>query len=155
MVLTGARVRRPHGRVGRSRGASIPSGVEPARRRFVKVFSYADCFFSHPLASSTYTEFHHFGTLSARSAAFKNRAMMTAPKPLVQLNAAAGQTSGNNLTPELNNLRQARRAAAGFNKSPEPTAVLSRHSFGATADGACCSAVAVHAASRRWLFFFR
>ena len=30
------------------------------------------------------------------------------------------------------------------NKSPEPTAV-----------GACSSAVAVHAASRRWLSFFR
>jgi len=30
------------------------------------------------------------------------------------------------------------------NKSPEPTAV-----------GACRSAVAVHAASRRWLSFFR
>jgi hypothetical protein len=30
------------------------------------------------------------------------------------------------------------------NKSPEPTA-----------DGACSSAIAVHAASRRWLSFFR
>ena len=30
------------------------------------------------------------------------------------------------------------------NKSPEPTAV-----------GACCSAIAVHVASRRWLSFFR
>jgi hypothetical protein len=30
------------------------------------------------------------------------------------------------------------------NKSPEPTAV-----------GACSSAIAVHAASRRWLSFFR
>jgi hypothetical protein len=39
--------------------------------------------------------------------------------------------------------------------SPEPTAVLSRHSFGAKADGAVSSAVAVHAASRRWLSFLR
>jgi len=37
-----------------------------------------------------------------------------------------------------------RRAAASFNKSPEPTAV-----------GACSSAIAVHVASRRWLSFFR
>src|SRR5208283_1906103 len=36
------------------------------------------------------------------------------------------------------------RAAAQFNKSPEPTAV-----------GAVSSAVAVHATSRRWLSFFR
>ena len=36
------------------------------------------------------------------------------------------------------------RAAAQFNKSPEPTAV-----------GACSSAVAVHVASRRWLSFLR
>ena len=144
MVLTGARVRRPHWREGLSRGASIPSGVEPARRRFVKRLSYAFCFFRCPLAASTYVDFHHFGTLAPRVAASENGAMMTDPKHLVQLNAAAGQTSGNNLTPELNNLRQARRGAAGFNKSPEPTAV-----------GACRSAVAVHVASRRWLSFFR
>jgi len=36
------------------------------------------------------------------------------------------------------------RAAASFNKSPEPTAV-----------GAVRSAIAVHIASRRWLSFFR
>ena len=41
------------------------------------------------------------------------------------------------------------------NKSPEPTAVLSVRSFGAKADGAVSSAVAVHVAGRRWLSFFR
>ena len=40
--------------------------------------------------------------------------------------------------------RQVRRAAAGFNQSPEPTAV-----------GAVSSAIAVHVAGRRWLIFFR
>src|ERR1035437_2107204 len=80
MVLTGARGRCPHGRVGWSRGASIPSGVEPARRRFVKAFAYADCFFRHPLASSTYPEFHRFWTLLPRSSAPENRAVMTDPK---------------------------------------------------------------------------
>ena len=34
------------------------------------------------------------------------------------------------------------------NHAPEPTAVLSSRSFGAKVDGA---AVAIHAASRRWL----
>jgi hypothetical protein len=41
--------------------------------------------------------------------------MMTDPKHLVQPNTATGQTAGNNLTPQLTHLRQARRAAAGFN----------------------------------------
>jgi hypothetical protein len=63
----------------------------------------------------------------------------------VQSNAAAaGQTSVNNLIPESFDARQARRGAAGFNKSPEPTAV-----------GAVSSAIAVQAASRRWLSFLR
>ena len=142
--MTGARVRRPHWREVLSRGASIPSGVEPARRRFVKPLSYAFCFFRYPLASSTYADFHHFGTRSPRVAASENGAMMTDPKHLVQLNAAAGQTSGNNLTPELNNLRQARRGAAGFNHSPEPTPI-----------GAGSSAVAVNIVNTARLSFFR
>jgi hypothetical protein len=41
--------------------------------------------------------------------------MMTGPKHLVQPNAAAGQTSGNNLIPGSHKFRQARRAAAGLN----------------------------------------
>ena len=41
------------------------------------------------------------------------------------------------------------------NRPPEPTAVLAGHSFGAKADGAFRSAVAVHAATRRWLSFLR
>jgi hypothetical protein len=41
------------------------------------------------------------------------------------------------------------------NKSPEPTATLSERSFGATADGAVRSAVAVGVTSRRWLGFPR
>jgi hypothetical protein len=40
------------------------------------------------------------------------------------------------------------------NQSPEPTAVLSAVAL-AEVDGACRSAIAVHAASRRWLSFFR
>ena len=39
--------------------------------------------------------------------------------------------------------------------SPEPTAVSSSRSFGAKADGACRSAVAVHVAGRRRLSFLR
>ncbi len=39
------------------------------------------------------------------------------------------------------------------NKSPKPTAVLSDRSFGAKADGAVNSVVAVPALSRRWLSF--
>jgi hypothetical protein len=66
--------------------------------------------------------------------------MMTDHGRLVQFNAGVGPTSGTNLIPELLNLRQARRGAAGFNKSPEPTAAGHRS-----------SAVAVHVASRRWL----
>src|ERR1035437_7331718 len=116
MELTGARGRRPHGRVGRSRGASIPSGVEPARRRFVKAFAYADCFFRRPLASSTYPDFHHFWTLTPRSAASENRAMMQGDNRAVQSNPAAGWLiSRINLTPGALILRQVRRAAAGFN----------------------------------------
>jgi hypothetical protein len=125
--MTGARVRRPHGCVGWSRGASFQSAVEPARRRFVKPFSYAFCFFRRPLASITYADFHHFGTLSPRCAASENRAMMTGPKHLVQPNAAAGQTSGNNLIPGSHKFRQARRAAAGFNHSLEPSPTMLAH----------------------------
>ena len=40
------------------------------------------------------------------------------------------------------------------NQSPEPTAVLSAVAL-AEEDGAVSSAVAVHAASRRWLSFLR
>ena len=39
--------------------------------------------------------------------------------------------------------------------APEPTAVSSSRSFGAKADGAFSSAIAVHVASRRWLSFLR
>ena len=39
-------------------------------------------------------------------------------------------------------------------KSPEQTAVLSDRSFGAKADGAFNSAVAIPVTSRRWLSFF-
>jgi len=39
--------------------------------------------------------------------------------------------------------------------SPEPTAVSSRRSFGAQADGAGSSAVAVGVADTAWLSFFR
>src|ERR1035437_4521393 len=100
MELTGARGRRRHERVGWSREALIRSGVEPARRRFVKAFAYADCFFRHPLASSTYQEFHHFWTLLPRSAAPKNRAMMQGDNRAVQSNPAAGRIiSRINLTP--------------------------------------------------------
>src|ERR1035437_401219 len=124
MELTGARGRRRHERVRRSRGASIPSGVEPARRRFVKAFAYADCFFRRPLASITYAGFHHFGTLLPRSFAPENRAMMQGDNRAVQSNPAAGRLiSRSNLTPGAHILRQVRRVAAGFNKSPEPSAV--------------------------------
>jgi len=116
MVLTDARVRRPHWREVLSRGASIPSSVEPARRRFVKAFSYADCFFRRPLASNTCAEFHHFGTHSPRSVASENRPKTHGFNRTVQPNPAAGRpTSGSNLTPASLRLRQARRAAAGFN----------------------------------------
>ncbi len=40
---------------------------------------------------------------------------------------------------------------SGQPKSADPTVVLSGRSFGAKVDGACSSAVAVHAATRRWL----
>src|SRR5208283_2292853 len=143
MALTGARVWRPHCRVMLSRGASIPSGVEPARRRFVKALSYANCFFRRLLASSTYAGFPNLGHSRRGLPPSGNRPMMTDRKHFVQLNAVAGWAiSGSNLTPESLTLRQARRKAAGFNKSPEPTAV-----------GAGSSAIAVHVASRRWLSF--
>ena len=123
MELTGARVLRPH-RGGRlSRGASIPSGVEPARRRFVKAFAYADCFFGDPLASSTYAEFPHLGQSRRGLPPDGNRPMMTDHKQFVQPSAAVGQTSGNNLIPESPNFRQACRAAAWFNHFLEPSAV--------------------------------
>ena len=122
MELTGARVWRPHRRAMLSRGASIPSGVEPARRRFVKTFSYADCFFRRPLASSTYAKLPDLRHSRRGLPPSGNRPMMTDHDSAVQSNdAAARHTSGSNLTPGSWNLRQARRAAAGFNKSPEPT----------------------------------
>jgi hypothetical protein len=145
MELTGARVRRPVGHVGGSRGASIPSGVEPARRRFVERLSYAFCFFRCPLASSTYAKLPHLGQSHQGLPRCKSQQMMTDQKHVVQSSAAlARHTSGSNLTPGSLNLRKVRRAAAGFNKSPEPTAV-----------GAVSSAIAGHVVSRRWLSFFR
>ena len=142
MVLTVARVRRRHERARWSREASIPSGVEPARRRFVKSFSYADCFFRHPLASSTYAGFPIYRLSRLGLPPTGNRVMMHGYNQAVQSNLAAGRPiSGSNLTPRSHKFRQARRAAAAFNQSPEPTAVA--------------AAVAIHAASRRWLSFFR
>jgi hypothetical protein len=46
-------------------------------------------------------------------------------------------------------------SSAAFNPSWHLTAVSSSRSFGAKADGAGRSAVAVHVASRRWLSFLR
>jgi hypothetical protein len=115
MELTGARVRRPVGHAGRSRGASIPSGVEPARRRFVKWLSYAFCFFRCPLASSTYAELPHLGQSHQGLPRSKSQQMMTDQKHVVQSSAAlARHTSGSNLTPGSLNLRKVRRAAAGL-----------------------------------------
>ena len=54
--------------------------------------------------------------------------MMADTRHRVQPNAAVGQTSGKDLAPELTKLRQARRAAAGFNQSPEPTPIGRRSS---------------------------
>jgi hypothetical protein len=145
MELTGARVSCPNCREVSSRGASIPSVVEPARRRFVNAFSYAFCFFRRPVASSTYADFPHLGQSCRGLPPSENRAMMTEPDHAVQPNTAATwQISGSHPQPESGNLRQARRAAAGFNKTLEPTAV-----------GVFSSAIAVHVASRRWLSFFR
>ena len=69
----------------------------------------------------------------------------------VEVDIDAGMNDGRLIRPEFVlrsiprvDYREAPRAAASFNKSPEPTAV-----------GACSSAVAVHVASRRWLSFFR
>ena len=116
MELTGARSWRPNCRVMLSRGASIPSGVEPARRRFVKAFSYADCFFRHPLASSTYAELPDLRHSRRGLPSSGNRPMMTDHESAVQSNdAVARPTSGSNLTPGSLNLRKVRRAAAGFN----------------------------------------
>ena len=58
MVLTGARVGRPHWLEVRSRGASIPSGVEPARRKFVQGRSYAFCFFALPCHQALMQNYH-------------------------------------------------------------------------------------------------
>jgi hypothetical protein len=130
---------------GWTRGASNPSVVEPARRRFVKTFSYAFCFFRRPLASSTYADFPHLGQSCRGLPPSGNRAMMTEHNHAVQPDTAATwQISGSHPQPESGNLRKVRREAAGFNKALEPTA-----------DGAVRSAIAVHVASRRWLSFFR
>ena len=123
MELTGARSWRPNCRVMLSRGASIPSGVEPARRRFVKAFSYADCFFRHPLASSTYAELPDLRHSRRGLPSSGNRPMMTDHESAVQSNdAVARPTSGSNLTPGSLNLRKVRRAAAGFNHALQRTA---------------------------------
>ena len=116
MVLTGARVWRPHCRVMLSRGAPIPSGVEPARRRFVKARSDAYCFYRRPMASITCAEFAKSGHPHRGLPPSGNRPIMTDPEHVVQFNTVAGRPiSGSNLTPGSRKLRQARRAAAGFN----------------------------------------
>ena len=121
MEWTGARLGRPACREGLSRGASFPSGVEPARRRFVKAFSYADCFFRHPLASSTYAELPDLRHSRRGLPSSGNRPMMTDHESAVQSNdAVARPTSGSNLTPGSLNLRKVRRAAAGFNARTVP-----------------------------------
>ena len=110
-----------------ARGASFQSVVEPARRMSVKPFSLADCFLRHPVASSTYENLawfpHRWPCLQSPS----NGSIMTDHNRSVQTNSAAnsgaGLTSAEHLTPELRNRRQARRAAAGFNQSPEPLAL--------------------------------
>ena len=115
MELTGARGKR-------GRGASIPSGVEPARRRFVKAFSYAFCFLRHLLASSTYAKSAWFRHPRRSLPPPGNSPIMTNYNRSVQSNvAAAGQTSVNNLIPESFDARQARRGAAGFNNALQPT----------------------------------
>ena len=122
MARTGARVGCPLCHVGLSRGASLPSGVEPARRRFVKPLSYADCFLSRPLASSTYAEWAWFRHLGRCLPPPNNGPMMTDQNRSVQpMVADAGQISVNCLTPEACAARQVRRGAAGFNHALQRT----------------------------------
>jgi hypothetical protein len=122
--MTGARMGRGHGRGVWPRGASFQSVVGPARRRFVKPFSYAFCFFDCLLGSSTYAEIPIFGHSCRGLPRCKSRQIMTAKKHFVQSNGAtARHTSGSNLTPKTLNLRQVRREAAASNNSPEPTPI--------------------------------
>jgi hypothetical protein len=139
--MTGARVGCPVCSVGLSRGASIQSVVEPARRRFMKSSLLPFAFLQPSWHQALTQDRRGGGLLSEVDCPPGNRPIMAAHSRAVQSNAAAGHISGSNLTPESLRLRQVRRVAAGFNKSPEPTAVA--------------AAVAIHAASRRWLSFLR
>ena len=147
MVLTGARVGRPHWLEVCSRGASIPSGVEPARPTFVQGRSYACCFFGGPLPSGTDAEPPLWGQFYQGLPSAKSKPRMKAQRHVVQSAAMARRSSGSKLMPEPSKLRQVRRAAAGFNKTLEPTwtnvSVL-RLSVGI-----------YHATIPTWLSFFR
>ena len=122
MGRTGARRLRSVGRVGWSRGASFPSGVEPARRRFVKAFSMRIAFWPSSWPQALTQNRRGCGIRSEVGRPPGNRPIMTDPNRAVQSHAAAGQTSGSNLTPEALRLRQVRRAAAGFNHALQRTA---------------------------------
>ena len=121
MGRTGARRLRSVGRVGWSRGASFPSGVEPARRRFVKAFSMRIAFWPSSWPQALTQNRRGCGIRSEVGRPPGNRPIMTDPNRAVQSHAAAGQTSGSNLTPEALRLRQVRRAAAGFNHALQRT----------------------------------
>ena len=125
MVLTGARVGRPHWLEVCSRGASIPSGVEPARRTFVQGLAYAFCFVCGPLPSGTDAEPPLWGQFYQGLPSAKSKPRMKAQRHVVQSAAMARRSSGSKLMPEPSKLRQVRRAAAGFNQSPEPPLALS------------------------------
>jgi len=144
MVFTGARLGRPHWLEVCSRGASIPSGVEPARRKFVQGRSYAFCFFGGHLPSGTYVELPLWGRFYQGLPSAKSKQSMKAQRHVAQSAAMARRASGSKFMPEPSKLRRVRRAAAGFNQSPEATAV-----------GTVRSAGAVHVASRRGLGFGR
>jgi len=126
--MTEARVRRPDGCEKWSRGASFKSVVEPARRRFVKPFSYAFCFFRCLLASITYVEIPNFGQSGRGLPRSQSRQILAPQKHVVQSNAVvARHTSGSDLTPRSLNLHKVRRAAAGFNHSLEPSPTTRVH----------------------------
>ena len=116
MVLTGAREGRPICCVESSRGASIPSGVEPARRRFVKSFSMRIAFWPTSSHQALTQKRHGCGILSEVGCPPGNRPIMTVQDHAVQSNHADDRhTSVSILTPGSLNRRKARRAAAGFN----------------------------------------
>jgi len=120
MGLTGARVGHPHWLEVCSRGASIPSGVEPARRTFVQGLSYAFCFVCGPLLSGTDAELPLWGQFYQSLPSAKSKHRMKDQRHVVQSAAMARRASGSQLLPAPSQLRQVRRAAAGFNQSPEP-----------------------------------